>query len=349
MLPLISVIVPVYNREKTIKKCINSIISQTYSNIEIIIVDDGSTDNSLKKCKELSVSNENIIVYHQNNKGVSAARNYGLKESKGEYVMFVDSDDWLEQNAVEYLFKKLTPETDIVCSCCNVNIDDMVVVDHFFDGNRIFENTYKSKRDLYFQLLDTSYGQPQEKIYTGIGVPWAKIYRRKFINQVGIQFDERINHLEDNLFNLILFYYSNVVRYVDIPLYNYSSDHITTVLNKYDKKLVTSYLLTTNERYHFLSKHNDLQNKDFEDKLLLETLNLLEIVVFNMIFDKNRKADKKTIITELKEVIEKYRMISILKKVNYKDIKNKKVRLIFRLLHLKRYNLVYYIYKIRSA
>lgn len=349
MLPLISVIVPVYNREKTIKRCINSIIAQTYSNIEIIIVDDGSTDNSLKKCKDLSVSKENIIVYHQDNKGVSAARNYGLKESKGEYVMFVDSDDWLEQNAVEYLFEKLTPETDIVCCCCNVNIEDLVVVDHFFDGNRIFKNTYESKRDLYFQLLDTAYGQPQENIYTGIGVPWGKIYRRKFINKVGIQFDERINHLEDNLFNLILFYYSNVVRYVDIPLYNYSSDHITTVLKKYDKKLVTSYLLTTNERYQFFSKHEDLQKKDFEDKLLLETLKLLEIVVFNMIFDKTRKADRKTIITELKEITDKYKMASILKKVNYKDIKNKKVRIIFRLLQLKRYNLIYYIYKIRSA
>ena len=97
----VSIIIPVYNVEGYLIKCIQSIVKQTYSNIEIILINDGSTDESGSICKKMEEIYYNIKVINQNNKGVSAARNAGLKESVGDYIMFVDPDDWCEPNMVE--------------------------------------------------------------------------------------------------------------------------------------------------------------------------------------------------------------------------------------------------------
>lgn len=348
MYPLVSVIVPVYNKRNTIRKCIESILKQTYSNIEVIIVDDGSTDNSLEICYEIQSLNGSLCVLHQENKGVSAARNYGLKNASGEFIMFVDSDDWLENNILQYMINEITLNTDIICCCCNAVNNEKKVINHFFEGNRVFKNTYESKRDLYFQLFDTSYGQPQQEVFTGIGVPWAKLYRKSFLDESGVFFDEKISHLEDNIFNFELFYLCNEVKYLDVPLYNYSTEHITTVLSNFDKKIIVSYLLATRKRYNFISDNVDLQKKDLQHKLCVESIKLLEIVVFNMILNGNRKVSRKMIVSDLKEVNDIFRISELLNNIDFELIKNKKVRLIYKLLISKRYNLIYFLYKIRS-
>lgn len=99
--PDISVIVPVYNTESYLKKCIESIINQTFRNIEIILVDDGSTDTSAEILADYALRDNRIIVIHQENQGLSAARNAGMRSAKGEYIMFVDSDDWIDANTCE--------------------------------------------------------------------------------------------------------------------------------------------------------------------------------------------------------------------------------------------------------
>ncbi|MGE4284436.1 MAG: glycosyltransferase family 2 protein [Clostridia bacterium] len=104
MNPKISIIVPVYNVEKYIGRCVESLLAQTYKNIEILLINDGSTDNSLALCKELEAKYQNIIkVLNQENKGQSSARNYGLQNISGEFIGFVDSDDWIEKDMYEYL------------------------------------------------------------------------------------------------------------------------------------------------------------------------------------------------------------------------------------------------------
>lgn len=99
--PLVSIIVPVYNTERYIRECLNSLIQQSYSHIEIIAVDDGSTDNSLCLLKELSVKDSRLKVFSQPNQGVSAARNLALSKATGTYVMFVDADDWIDLSTIE--------------------------------------------------------------------------------------------------------------------------------------------------------------------------------------------------------------------------------------------------------
>lgn len=108
--PDVSVIVPVYNAEKTIIRCVESICKQSYRNIEIILIDDGSSDKSYEICEKLSCQDSRIHVYRQKNKGVSSARNNGINQAKGNYICFVDSDDWVDPDYVEILIKYMVPD-----------------------------------------------------------------------------------------------------------------------------------------------------------------------------------------------------------------------------------------------
>lgn len=110
---LISIIVPVYNVENYIKECINSIINQSYKNIEIILVDDGSTDNSGSLCEEFSLIDSRIVTFHKENGGLSDARNYGIRHSNGEYIMFVDSDDIIDKDIVNVLYTLIQKDKSI--------------------------------------------------------------------------------------------------------------------------------------------------------------------------------------------------------------------------------------------
>ena len=107
MLPLISIIVPVYNKKEYIKSCIDSLLKQTYKNIEIILVNDGSTDGSNIICDEYSGYCNIVQIYHKNNAGVSSARNFGIVKAKGEYICFIDADDIVANNYVERLYEEL--------------------------------------------------------------------------------------------------------------------------------------------------------------------------------------------------------------------------------------------------
>ena len=124
----VTIIVPVYNVEKYLRKCLDSLINQTYKNLEIIVVDDGSTDNSVKICDEFANRDNRITVIRQKNGGISIARNAGLDKMTGSYVTFVDSDDYLEINAVEKFLKiSITEGADIVCSETIIIFKDRIV------------------------------------------------------------------------------------------------------------------------------------------------------------------------------------------------------------------------------
>ena len=118
---LISVIVPVYNTEKYIEKCVMSILNQTYKNLEIILIDDGSTDNSPQICDSLAKKDNRITVIHQPNGGVSSARNIGLDNTHGDYITFVDSDDYIEPNMIEFLSENIGDTNIAMCGYTSVD------------------------------------------------------------------------------------------------------------------------------------------------------------------------------------------------------------------------------------
>ena len=122
---LVSVIVPVFNVEKFLEKCVSSITNQTYKNLEILLVDDGSTDNSGTICDNFSKNDNRLKVFHKKNGGLSDARNYGIERATGSYIMFIDSDDWIENDTIELLLDKTIEEkSDIVVFGISKDYDD---------------------------------------------------------------------------------------------------------------------------------------------------------------------------------------------------------------------------------
>lgn len=172
----ISIVVPIYNVEKYLKKCVDSLISQTYKDIEIILVDDGSPDNCKKICDEYKIQDERIKVIHKKNGGLSDARNKGTEVATGEYILYVDADDFVEKTACEELAKiinKFNP--DIICFNCN-KINDKG--ENMIQNSSIYryDNTKKTKVLTFEEaMIDNLYRKSIR--YEA----WSKIYKREIV------------------------------------------------------------------------------------------------------------------------------------------------------------------------
>lgn len=219
---LISIIVPVYNVEKYLPQCINSLINQTYKNLEIILVDDGSLDDSGKICDEFSKRDSRIIVIHKQNNGLSSARNAGLEIARGDYIGFVDSDDWLDENMYEILFK-LIKDNDSDISCCRffktANSDEKIpaVDNETIQSFTNIEGLNNFYTDLYVQTV----------------VAWNKLYKRNLFNNVVYPVG-KIHEDEGTTYKL--FYKANKITYINRPLYYYRSTPNSITTRKFNKK-----------------------------------------------------------------------------------------------------------------
>ncbi len=204
---LVSVIVPAYNAEAWIERCVESVCLQTYQNIELIVIDDGSTDKTGMLLDNLQVT-KNIRVIHQQNSGVSHARNVGIDLAKGEYIFFLDSDDWIEPNAIHYLMQ-------------NAKMGIVPLIGYYNDYENkdpeqyLFDNI-ESKEQYTFEIF--------EKLFCNIDINylWNKIFDKAVLNKYAIRFDENIALGEDLLFNLQYFLQMDEIKLIRKPLYHYS-------------------------------------------------------------------------------------------------------------------------------
>lgn len=216
--PIISVIVPIYNAGKYLHRCINSILAQTFTNFELLLVNDGSTDNSKNICEYYAVKDLRIRVFHKKNGGVSSARNLGLTNVKGELITFVDADDWIESDCLE-LFMKNTNEL----TCLS------------------FQSFYEGKKELW----DTSiYNANNIKEYIIelynkeiLGYVWGKLYKQEIIQKHNIKFNEQVRFREDELFVLDYLTYITEVTYIDKKCYNYNRPNWIKYSNYDDYKI----------------------------------------------------------------------------------------------------------------
>lgn len=206
-MPEFSVIVPVYNVGKYIRRCVDSILAQTYSKFEMILVDDGSTDMCGDICDEYARKDSRICVIHQKNQGVSSARNQGLLRARGKYIIFVDSDDTIDENYLQHM-KNVDEEVDLVI--CGVN--------HVYSDGTIERRThYKSKTILDLKskdVLDMIKKNALNSIYD-------KRFRRERIEQLGLRYNCEMNLGEDTLFVANYVCICNKIRYIEQDLYNY--------------------------------------------------------------------------------------------------------------------------------
>lgn len=334
----VSIIVPIYNAEKYLEECIDSIRNQTYSNIQIILINDGSTDNSWKICQKLERIDNRIIAITQANGGVSVARNKGLELADGKWIMFVDPDDILSLNIVDTLLCNVSDKIDIIaCSCYGFdkNIKETA---NFFDKTRVFST---DKTDLYLQLINPLYGQTGD-IFTAIGVPWGKLYSKSFIKAYHLQFDSSLRRMQDNIFNMYAFYYSKSILYINKPLYYYRLDHINNYNENTIKQYKKIFLPVMKARYIGLKKLGLYNEKIIFNSYINEASNFLIKIINNQIIKKNSLKHAKVEINTLKS-LDCFKMTVKLK--NISKIKNKSVR--FKMIAIK-YCLYPILYKLWS-
>ena len=217
---LISVIVPIYNTEKYLNECIDSIINQTYTNLELILVDDGSNDNSGQICDEYSKNNDFIKVIHQQNMGISAARNKGLENATGDWIAFVDADDWLDNNYFQVLIDETLDGTQVVCSgykrVCGTQV----------------ESINSDGKSFYFDGV--SFTEKLLNVQNGYGFAHTKLYSKDAIKD--ILFNTNVKVSEDALFNLDLALRNNKIKVVIN-----SSEHDMTLANKIMRAIQSNY------------------------------------------------------------------------------------------------------------
>ena len=231
--PKVTIVVTAYNIEKYIERCLKSIEGQTYKNVEVYVVDDGSTDATSKLAKSYCDGIDYFNYIWQENAGVSVARNNGIDRASGEYIVFVDGDDYLDEIAVQEYVSNIDDDADVLCSCCHAFTETTSYDDHFFDQTYHMDNVEKKER-LFMQLLNGNYGKPDGKGSTAIGVPWGKLYRRSFLDQYEIRFDPELRRMQDNMFNMYVFYHARKVIYYDEAFYNYRLEHIQAKTTKYN-------------------------------------------------------------------------------------------------------------------
>lgn len=207
---MISIIVPIYNTPKDyIQKCISSLLKQTYSSYEILLVDDGSNEDVADYCDELSHKDLRIRVYHQKNRGVSSARNLGLEVAEGEYIAFVDADDWVEPDYIEKLLSAI--EMNAEMAICNICYDYGEDSNSDLTGSNLKKVEY-NKSEVYKELLYSK--------EIG-GFLCNKLFKKKFITK---RLDESLHYSEDYVF--VAEYCRQITKaiYLDSKLYHYRQD-----------------------------------------------------------------------------------------------------------------------------
>lgn len=225
----ISVIVPIYNTEKYIGKCLESIKKQTYKNLEIILVNDGSIDKSEEICKSYIEKDKRFTYYLTSNYGVSHARNFGLDKATGKYIMFIDSDDWLENNMIEILYKELIEKKcDIAVCDYFINFKELQI-----EHNKLNEEKIINEKNIMLEFLFDS------ELYGGY--LWNKLIKKSIIKD--IRFNEKIKIEEDVDFLCQIFENVNSIIYLpQKKLYHYVKRNESAVNFNYSLKDLTKLL-----------------------------------------------------------------------------------------------------------
>lgn len=301
---LVSIIIPTYNVESYIFRGLESCINQTYKNIEIIIIDDGSTDKTRDIIKRYSEKDNRIKYFFQKNKGVSSARNKGLDISGGEYIIFLDSDDWLELNTVEYLLEKKSNNKDCFIICdryfAYLDLDDSIFKER---QNEDENEIILSNKEILLNVGTKKYNL-QSSCY--------KLFSKKILNN-NIRFKEDIYHGEDGLFVFEYLFFVQNVFYINKPLWNILERTDSSSRGKFNKKFFTA--ITAVKEMIKLAE-NDKELKEYLKKYLYIRT---KQVFFKGIKDKGLNIEEERLLK--KQIIELEKLyfedLNIMKKIKF--------------------------------
>lgn len=322
----VSIVIPVYNNEAYLEKCLESVINQTYNNIEIVLINDGSSDNSLKIMKNYSKKDKRIIIIDKENEGVSTARNIGIKKCSGEYITFVDSDDYLESDAIEKLYHEInTKNVDVVRSNYQVHYQknnniDVGSLSHI--GNKIYDNN-SIRREIIPKILS---GEIPCFVYL------LMIKKKLLINTK--LFPTDIHMMEDVVFYLNLLTKASNIYLFDYVTYNIQYNELGATNNKknYERNILN--VLEVNKYIKEILKEEKLDS--INNITLLNTSNCEAIsdFIFKQYLSGNdcinfcKELSTNETMTTMIENIDKKRIniqrriiIELLKRKKFKNLK----------------------------
>lgn len=271
---MISVIIPVYNAKEYITKCITSIINQTYTNLEIVIVDDGSCDGSEKICDEIARNDKRIKIIHKENGGVSSARNAGLDIATGEYIMFVDADDYLKNDLCEQLISKINQaDADIV-------IGGYEQVTKLGNVKYCLDDVFIDLRKNMSIFFDTLYTKNM------LNAPFSKLYKRNIIGKQHFNVDVALG--EDFLFNLDYLKECNNMVVVNTAGYIYNCMNENSATKKFRENDLMQIILLYKAGKKFQKDfcNNTEQSNVLEERLCLNGINLIQLLCYGNVPNK---------------------------------------------------------------
>lgn len=257
---MISIIVPVFNKQEYIENCIKSILTQSYNDIEIIIVNDGSTDNSLEKIKAVADKDSRIKIINKNNMGLSAARNSGMDYASGEFIMFVDADDELEENAIERLYNSIS-KNDVDCAVGSIS----VVYDaheEFKDSDKwYYTNRNKGVKDINDSLISDIHCSAS-----------AKIFKKEIINKFKLRFPEGLCY-EDAYWHWTYFSVCRKVYFIKEAVYKYFRRKKSIMSSTFELKegLAIQHLQIVRKIFDFWIENNMFLYRKITALNILET------------------------------------------------------------------------------
>ena len=290
MSPCISIIVPIYNTESYLRRCIESVLSQTFTDFELLLIDDGSTDRSGSICDEYARMDNRVRVFHKENGGVSSARNLGLDNTRGEWIAFVDSDDWVKADYLKNMLRHTEEDVDMVIAHEELHRQNGEVEKRNHPERRITEANFAD----FF-------------IDNGIHwkfAPWGNLYRRRIIQEHRLSFREDVRFGEDALFNYGYILRVGAIYTANDTDYCYFIDRgnsLTKRVNSLDSEISTyreTYQLVSDliKRYHITNKMALLFFDKYKANWIRRILNAL---YYNSIPRKRRMAVLRSIDTGL--------------------------------------------------
>ncbi len=272
--PKISIIIPVYNVEEYLKRCLDSVLGQSFKDIEIIAVNDGSTDSSREILKFYSEDHDNLVIIDQQNGGLSDARNHGLKVAQGKYVMFVDSDDFIVTDMVEKLYNKAEKD------CCDMVICGLI---------RYYQDTGKEEIEVPLfqedQFLTGSEAAEHYLADKGInGYAWNKIYKKTLFQDNNIEYPKGMLY-EDSPTTFKLLWNSNRVSFLKEPMYYYvqRGDSITKVVKP---KAITDFVKGVEDMGVYLKQKGIFEElKDVYMAAMISRNNIAATTLYTYLMD----------------------------------------------------------------
>lgn len=327
---LITIIIPIYNVEKYLRECIESVLNQTYKNLEIILIDDGSKDNSAKICDEYEEKEKRIKVIHKENGGVSSARNKGLEIATGDYITFIDGDDYIDKDYIEKLLKNLK-EKNVECVLCGFNR----IYDKSAEIITKGENKLISKKEFLDSILN---------VQGGAGMACAKLWKKETI--INLRFNEKIKIAEDSLFGIQAVKNVNNVYILNEALYNYRFNKNSAV-RKYNKDFANICLESMKAAKKYIEKEY-ANEKEVKEKFNNYIAYHILLITVNYCFNNENALNWIKQIKSLKEVANIPEYKEGIKKSNYDGLSLTRKITLFTIKY-KLYFITMLIGKIRQA